>query len=101
MDNSQTDRAQPGEAVFPRSHRLIRRLSIVYAAAALAIGVLLLAAVLPEGIAAPLRALARELITGGAAGTALAALLLSLSALLGTLALTTARFRESLAAQNE
>jgi regulator of protease activity HflC (stomatin/prohibitin superfamily) len=98
MDNSQTDRAQPGEAVFPRSHRLIRRLSIVYAAAALAIGVLLLPAVLPEGIAAPLRALARELITGGAAGTALAALLLSLSTLLGTLALTTARFHESLAA---
>jgi regulator of protease activity HflC (stomatin/prohibitin superfamily) len=100
MDNSQTDRAQPGEPVFPRSHRLIRRLSIVYAAAALAVGVLLLPALLPTGVAVPLRALAQELIAGGAAGTALAALLLSLSALLGTLALTSARFHESLAEHN-
>src|SRR5580658_7889121 len=100
MDNSETDRAKPGEPVFPRSHRLIRRLSVLYAVAALAIGLLLLAAVLPNGIVAPLRALAQELLAGGAAGTALAALLLSLSALLGTLALTTARFHESVAEQN-
>jgi regulator of protease activity HflC (stomatin/prohibitin superfamily) len=95
MDNSETDRAQPGEPVFPRSHRLIRRLSVLFAAAALAVGVLLLAALLPEGMIAPLRALAQELIAGGAAGAALAALLLSLTPLLGTLILTTARFHES------
>ncbi|HEV2702900.1 MAG TPA: hypothetical protein VGV09_14815, partial [Steroidobacteraceae bacterium] len=97
MDNTEPDRAQPGEPVFPRSHRLIRRLSVLYAAAALAVGVLLPIALLPEGIAVPLRALARELISGGAAGAALAALLLSLIALVGTLALTTARFHESVA----
>ncbi len=100
MDNTETDRAQPGEPVFPRSHRLIRRLSVLYAAAALAVGALLPAALLPEGVAAPLRALARELTSGGAAGAALAALLVSLSALLGTLALTTARFNEAVALQS-
>src|SRR5580658_5466828 len=99
MDNSETDRAQPGEPVFPRSHRLIRRLSVLFAAAALAVGVLLLAAVLPEGMVAPLRALAQELIAGGAAGAALAALLLSLTPLLGTLVLTIARYHESVAVE--
>src|SRR5580692_827041 len=100
MDNSETDRAKPGEPVFPRSHRLIRRLSVLYTAAVLAVGVLLLAAALPAGVAAPLRALAQELISGGAAGAALAALLLALSALLGTFALTTARFHESVALES-
>jgi regulator of protease activity HflC (stomatin/prohibitin superfamily) len=70
---------------------------VLYTAAALAVGALLLANVLPAGVAAPLRALAQELISGGAAGAALAALLLSLTALLGTFALTTARFHESVA----
>lgn len=101
MHTSETDRAKPGEPVFPRSHRLIRRLSVLYTAVALAVGALLLAALLPAGVAAPLRALAQELISGGAAGAALAALLLSLSALLGTLALTTARFNESVAREGE
>jgi regulator of protease activity HflC (stomatin/prohibitin superfamily) len=97
MDNSETDRAKPGETVFPRSHRLIRRLSVLYTAIALAIGALLLAAVLPAGVAVPLRALAQELISGGAAGTALAAVLLSLTALLGTFVLTTARWQQAAA----
>ncbi len=74
---------------------------MLYTAVVLAVGALLLAALLPAGVAAPLRALAQELISGGAAGAALAALLLSLSALLGTLALTTARFNESVAREGE
>ena len=97
MDNSETDRAKPGEPVFPRSHRLTRRLSLLFTALLLAIAVLLPAALLPVGIAVPLRSLARELISGGAAGAALAAILLSLTALLGTFALTTARFHDSAA----
>src|SRR5580698_2930947 len=79
-----------GESVYPRSHRLIRRLSIVYASALLAVGVLLLLALLPAGIAAPTRALAHEAIAGGLAATVLAALLLSLTGLMATQALTLA-----------
>jgi regulator of protease activity HflC (stomatin/prohibitin superfamily) len=86
-----------GESVFPRSHRLIRRLSIVYASAVLAVLLLLVLAWLPAGIAAPTQALAHEAIAGGLAATVLAALLLSLTGLLGTLALTRARFRQAVA----
>ncbi len=70
---------------------------MLFAAVALGLLTLLLAAALPAGIAAPLRALAQELISGGAAGVALAAVLLSLTALLGALLLTTARFHASVA----
>jgi regulator of protease activity HflC (stomatin/prohibitin superfamily) len=94
MDNSEPDRAKPGEPVFPRSHRLIRRLSRLYAACVLAVGALLLAALLPASFVQS-RLLAQELITGGLADLVLSALLLSLTGLLATLALTSARFRES------
>ncbi len=97
MDNSETERAKPGEPVFPRSHRLIRRLSLVYAALTVAAGVLLLAALLPANVAVAARNLAQEMIAGGLAAIVVPALLLSLTALLGTWVLTTARFRESAA----
>ena len=84
-----------GESVYPRSHRLIRRLSFIYGYAALAVVLLLLLALLPTGIAAPTRALAHEAIAGGLAATVLAALLLSLTGALATLALTLARFRQA------
>jgi regulator of protease activity HflC (stomatin/prohibitin superfamily) len=87
------------ESVYPRSHRLTRRLSLVYAIAALTLGILLLLAWLPAGIAAPMRALAHEAIAGGLAASALAALLLALTGLLATLALTSARFRQATAAE--
>jgi regulator of protease activity HflC (stomatin/prohibitin superfamily) len=86
-----------GESVYPRSHRLIRRLSFIYGYAVLAVGLLLLLARLPAGIAAPTRALAHEAIAGGLAATVLAALLLSLTGAVGTLALTVARFRQGAA----
>jgi regulator of protease activity HflC (stomatin/prohibitin superfamily) len=86
-----------GESVYPRSHRLIRRLSFIYGYAVLAVGLLLLLAWLPAGIAAPTRALAHEAIAGGLAATVLAALLLSLTGAVGTLALTVARFRQGAA----
>jgi regulator of protease activity HflC (stomatin/prohibitin superfamily) len=94
MDNSETDRAKPGEPVFPRSHRLIRRLSLLYAVCVLAVGALLLGALLPATFVQS-RLLAQELIAGGLAAIVLSALLLSLTGLLATLALTLARFRET------
>jgi regulator of protease activity HflC (stomatin/prohibitin superfamily) len=87
------------ESVYPRSHRLTRRLSLVYGVAALGVAVSLLLVLLPAGIAAPTQALAHEAIAGGLAATVLAALLLALTGLLATLALTSARFRQSLAAE--
>jgi regulator of protease activity HflC (stomatin/prohibitin superfamily) len=86
-----------GESVYPRSHRLIRRLSLIYGIAVLAVVILLLPALLPAGIAAPTKALAHEAIAGGLAATVLAALLLSLTGAAGTLALTLARFRQAAA----
>ena len=83
------------ESVYPRSHRLTRRLSLVYGIAALAVGVLLLPALLPAGVATLAQALAHEAIAGGLAATVLAALLLALTGLLATLALTSARFRHA------
>ncbi len=91
--------AKPGEAVYPRSHRLVRRLALFYAIAAIATGTLLLAGLLPDGTATQLRSLAGEAIAGGLAGLVLSALLLSLTGLLATLALTTARFRHATADQ--
>jgi hypothetical protein len=83
------------DTVVPRSHRLTRRLLLSYALCALAIVLLLPATLLPAGVAPPLRALASELIAGGAAGAALSALLLAVTPLLGTFLLTGARFRHS------
>lgn len=97
MDNSETERAKPGEPVLPRSQRLIRRLSLLYAAMVTGSGVLLLAALLPATVGVAVRNLAQEMIAGGLAAIVIPALLLSLTALLGTLALTTARYREATA----
>ncbi len=77
MDHSDTERTTAGESVYPRSHRLVRRLSLVYGSCALAVILLLPFALLPAGIAAPLQALAHEAIASGMAATVLAALLLS------------------------
>jgi regulator of protease activity HflC (stomatin/prohibitin superfamily) len=60
---------------------------------------LLLPALLPAGIAIPARAVAHEAIAGGLAAMVLAALLLALTGLLGTLALTSARYRQATAAE--
>ncbi|MEJ0035801.1 MAG: SPFH domain-containing protein [Gammaproteobacteria bacterium] len=91
MVTPETDHTKSAELVVPRSHRLVRRLAMVYGALALAMAGLLCADALPRGIA--LQAVAHEAIVGGLAGTVLPTLLLALAGLLGTLALTTARFR--------
>ncbi len=96
MNNPDTDAANPTEPVFPRSHRLIRYLALTYGIATLAVLLLLLTALLPQGLLPQLRALAHETLTGGLGAMVLAALLTALTALGGTLALTTARFWHSL-----
>jgi regulator of protease activity HflC (stomatin/prohibitin superfamily) len=60
---------------------------------------LLLPALLPAGIATTLHDIAHEAIAGGLAAMVLAALLLALTGLLATLALTEARFRQTSAAE--
>jgi regulator of protease activity HflC (stomatin/prohibitin superfamily) len=93
MDHPDTGASQRDERVVPRSHRLVRRLCIVYAPAIVGVVLLMSAATLPEGTLAPVRALGRELLAGGSAGAVLAVTLLALTSLLGTLALTATRFR--------
>ena len=99
MSNSEKDRPT-GDSVYPRSHRLVRRLSLVYAASVLAVGLLLLLALLPTGAGGAVRALAHEAIAGGLAAMVLAALLLSLTGLLATLTLTLSRFHLTVALEH-
>jgi regulator of protease activity HflC (stomatin/prohibitin superfamily) len=89
-----TGSAQP-ETVVPRSHRLIRRLTWLFAIELGAVAVFLCGALLPTGILAQTGAIAREAISGGLSALTLTTLLLPLTVLLSTLALTWARFRFS------
>jgi regulator of protease activity HflC (stomatin/prohibitin superfamily) len=99
MSNPDTGSALSKEPVFPRSHRLVRNLTLLYGLAALAVFVSLIAALLPEGALPQLRSFAHEVIAGGLGAAALGTLLLSFTALCGTYSLTTARFMHSLKAQ--
>jgi regulator of protease activity HflC (stomatin/prohibitin superfamily) len=99
MNHPDTDAEISSEPVFPRSHRLIRHLALTYGLATLAILLTLAAGLLPPGVLPRLRALAYEAAAGGLAGIVLAALLTVLTALVATLALTTARFWHSLGAE--
>lgn len=83
------------EPVVPRSHRLVRRLSLLFTVAVAAVAVFLCAAWLPAGVLPQARAVALEALSGGLSALVLSALLLPLTALLGTLALTWARFRSA------
>jgi len=84
--------ASSQEPVLPRAARLVRQLSLLYGAMTLGFAVLLAAALLPVHVLGPLGPLAREALAGGLAGRVLGALLTALTPLLGTLALTAARF---------
>ena len=97
MQQPETQATPPDERIFPRSHRLVRRLALLYGTATLALAVLMSAAALPAGAAGQLRTLARELVAGGAGSAVACVLLLSLTSLLGTLTLTFARFHYALA----
>ena len=92
MQNPQGDTP---ETVVPRSHRLIRRLTWLFAIEWAAVGVFLCAALLPTGILPQIGAIAREAVSGGLSALTLTTLLLPLTVLLGTLTLTWARFRFS------
>ncbi len=94
MKPEDPESAQP-EAVVPRSHRLVRRLTRLFAVEVAAVAVFLCAALLPATVLPQARAIAREALAGGSSALVLATLLLPLTALLGTLALTWARFRFS------
>ena len=93
MDRLDISSGRPGESVLPRPHRLMRRLVWLYAVATVAVLVLLSAVALPESVLPQLRAVAQETAAGGLGALVLTSLLLALTALVGTLALTSARAR--------
>ena len=78
----------------PRPHRFVRRLTLLYAAAVLVMLLPLLIALLPDAVLPAAHALVAEAIRGGLAATVLGALLLSLTALTATTAITWARYRD-------
>ena len=77
--------------VAPWPHRFLRRLVWLYASAVLLVAASLTAAALPGHLLPRATQLAREAIDGGMGALVLCALLLTLTALLATLALTAAR----------
>lgn len=95
MSTIDTDSPPATEPVLPRSHRLIRQLTVLYGALTVVVALALAAGWLPPSWAPPLRMLAREAGADGLGAIALAALLLADMALLGTLALTAARIRHT------
>jgi regulator of protease activity HflC (stomatin/prohibitin superfamily) len=95
MKNPDPDSARSLEPVLPRSHRLIRRLALLYGISAIAVVAVLAAGLLPVQVLPQARSIALEALTGGLGAMVLAALLLALTGLLGTLALTSARHRSS------
>jgi regulator of protease activity HflC (stomatin/prohibitin superfamily) len=80
-----------GEPGVSRPHRLVRRLLGLYAAAAGVVAFALAAGRLAGAHAPRLQALALEVAASGLAGTALSSLLLAITALSATWALTSAR----------
>ena len=95
MKNPESDSANSLEPVLPRSHRLVRRLVLLYGICALAVAAVLAAALLPAQIIPQTRLIAFEAISGGLGAMVLAALLLALTGLLGALALTSTRYRNA------
>ena len=77
----------------PRPHRFVRRLSLIYSAAALTALLPLLIPLLPNTLFPAAHLLVAEAIDGGLAATVLAALLLAVTALSATWVLTSSRYR--------
>jgi regulator of protease activity HflC (stomatin/prohibitin superfamily) len=77
----------------PRSHRFVRRLTLIYSAAAVAALLPLLIPLLPNDVLPAAHAWVAEASDGGLAATVLAALLLAVTALSATWVLTWARYR--------
>ncbi len=87
------------ELVQPRSHRLARHLAQIYGTGAWVVAVFLILALMPGSVLPRVKATAEEAVAGGLGAMVLSALLLALIGLIGTLALTAARFRYSTAAE--
>jgi regulator of protease activity HflC (stomatin/prohibitin superfamily) len=77
----------------PRPHRFVRRLSLIYAATALAALLPLLIPLLPNTLFPAAHLLIAEAIDGGLAATVLTALLLAVTTLSATWVLTLSRYR--------
>src|ERR1700761_1198952 len=77
----------------PRPHRFVRRLGSIYAAAAGAVLLILSVSLLPDSFMSAAHALAKEAVDGGLAAMVLTALLLPVTALGATLAMTWSRYR--------
>jgi regulator of protease activity HflC (stomatin/prohibitin superfamily) len=92
MIQSVSPQAQP-PAIAPRPHRFVRRLTALYGGVALFVVLLLLARLLPPGMLGGAAASLTEAISGGMAAMVLSAVLLALTGLTATLALTSARYR--------
>jgi regulator of protease activity HflC (stomatin/prohibitin superfamily) len=92
MNQPDTPQPAPQGIVAPRSHRLVRRLSWLYASIAVLCAALLSLALLPT-ILPRAASLAMEAVAGGLGALVMSALLLALTGLLATLALTAARHR--------
>jgi len=93
MNTPEPASPQPADTVAPRSHRLVRRLSLLFAVMATAVAVVLCAALLPSDVLPQIRGVALEALGGGLGALVLASLLLPLTALAGAQALTAARYR--------
>jgi regulator of protease activity HflC (stomatin/prohibitin superfamily) len=92
MNQSATPPSKP-QPIAPRPQRFVQRLVVVYAGATLIAALALSTQLLPAGLLAGARPLATEAIVGGTGALVLAALLLALTGLCGTWALTSARYR--------
>ncbi len=90
MNPSDIPAAKP-RGVVPRPHRFVRRLTWLYASCVLIVAAGLSTALLPSGLLQRSTQLAVETIVGGVGALTLCALLLSLTGLIATLLLTTAR----------
>ncbi len=95
MEQSDASQAQSRSAVAPRPHRFVRRLSWLYAVVTLIVALLLSMQLLPGNVMPGFKILAGEAAAGGLGAMVMSALLLALTGLLATLALTTARYRHT------
>jgi regulator of protease activity HflC (stomatin/prohibitin superfamily) len=93
MNQTSAAPSQSSPPLVPRPHRFVRRLTLVYAGAALIVALLLSTQLLPASIAPRIRDVVDEAIAGGLGGMVLTALLLPLTGLAATLSLTASRYR--------
>jgi regulator of protease activity HflC (stomatin/prohibitin superfamily) len=91
MDKSESVKGLPPAAASSRPHRFLRRLVWLYGCFAVAAGAFLSVAVWPIDSVQLAKALATEAVRGGVGAMTISALLLALTGLVGTLALTAAR----------